>query len=93
MRRKHEKDTGVHGSPQNRGYVHQTVASCEIYFHKWLQYAQLGCDAFFFLFSWTPSLGVILSSLLTKIEVLVNRQVTIILILESRLNLFYLILL
>ena len=30
----------VRGSPQTRGYVHQTVASCNIIFQKgWLQFA------------------------------------------------------
>ena len=41
MRRKHERDTGVRGSPQTQGYVHQMVASCNIYYHKELQSAQL----------------------------------------------------
>ena len=34
MMRQHERDTGVRGSPQTRGYVHQTVASCDIYLIK-----------------------------------------------------------
>ena len=46
-RHKHERDTGVRGSPQTQGYVHQMVASCNIYFHKWLQCTQHGYHAFF----------------------------------------------
>ena len=34
---KHERDSGVRGSPQTQGYVHQMVASCDIYFIKRLQ--------------------------------------------------------
>ena len=41
MRCKHERETGVRGSPQTQGYVHQMVASCNIYYHKELQSAQL----------------------------------------------------
>ena len=37
MRHKHERDTGVCGSPQTQGYVHQTIASCDIYFIKELR--------------------------------------------------------